>query len=135
MCVVKRQVAEKTKRRNAGIPDPDLRRKVISGAVERLAEKYRSAANAGSVEDRMRSISQLFADRQIPIRVEQQNGLPVIKVSDCPYPSLAKDNREICEMEQQLLEKIVGERLDLCQCQQDGDQCCSFQSVKSDTNS
>lgn len=114
------------------IPDPELRRRVISGVVERLAEKYQSAAIGKTIEERMKSITQLFSERQIPISVEQKDGLPIINVSGCPYPTLAKENRDICEMEQDLLEKIVGQPLDLCQCQQDGDQCCSFQSANRD---
>ena len=57
-----------------------------------------------------------------------ENGLPIIKVAGCPYPTLAKENREICEMEKELFEKVVGHPLDRCSCQQDGDQCCSFQA-------
>ena len=115
------------------IPDPELRRKVISGVVERLASKYGHEMQGNTTEERMRSFTQLFAEREIPITVEHQNGLPVIKVAGCPYPTLADDNREICEMEQQLLERVIGQPVDLCQCQQDGDKCCTFQTSNHET--
>ena len=115
------------------IADPDLRRKVISGVVERLAKKYEAQMQGETVEERMRSFSQLFAERDIPVSVEHKDGLPVIKVSGCPYPTLADDSRDICEMEQQLLERVIGHPVDLCQCQQDGDQCCSFQTAERKT--
>lgn len=111
------------------IEDTETRHRVISGVVERLAAKYESEVSGETIEERMRSFSQLFAERKIPVSVEHKDGLPVIKVSGCPYPTLAADNREICEMEQQLLEKIIGSPVDLCQCQQDGDKCCSFQTT------
>lgn len=114
------------------IADPELRRKVISGVVERLARKYGKAMQGETVEQRMRSFSQLFAEREIPVTVEHQDGLPVIKVAGCPYPTLADENRDICEMEQQLLERVIGQPIDLCQCQQDGATCCSFQSATPD---
>ena len=116
-----------------GIEDVETRHRVISGVVERLAEKYESKITGDTAEARMRSFSRLFTDRKIPVQVTEEGGLPVIKVTGCPYPSLAKDNREICEMEQRLLEKIVGKPIDLCQCQRDGDQCCSFQSKEKET--
>ena len=114
-------------------PDPETRHRVISGAVERLAEKYQSETKGETVEDRMQSIVELFAQRQIPISFETtEGGLPVIKVAGCPYPTLAKDNRDICNMEKELLTRIIGQPVDRCQCQRDGDECCSYQTESSE---
>lgn len=110
------------------IEDVETRQRIISGAVERLAEKYDSQVHGATIEERMQSITRLFADRQIPISFESNNGLPIIRVSGCPYPTLAKHNREICDMEKQLLAKIIGGPIDRCQCEQDGDACCSFKA-------
>ena len=110
------------------IDDVATRQRVISGAVNRLSEKYRSEIRGETTEDRMASLTQLFAERQIPISFEEKSGLSIITVSGCPYPTLAKDNREICDMEKELLSKVIGQPIDRCQCQQDGDQCCSFQA-------
>ena len=115
------------------IADADTRQRVISGAVQRLAEKYDTEVQGATTEDRMASIAQLFGERQIPISLEHQNGLPVIKVSGCPYPTLAKDNRDICDMEKELLAKIIGQPIDRSQCQQEGDACCSFQADQSES--
>jgi predicted ArsR family transcriptional regulator len=110
------------------IKDEQTRHQVISGAVERLAEKYEGGIRGATTEERMRSISELFAERQIPVSLEKENGLPVIKVSGCPYPTLAQDNRDICDMEKELLERVIGHPLDRSACQHDGDGCCSFQA-------
>lgn len=113
------------------IEDPVTRQSVISGAAERLAQKYDSETNGSTVQERMRSLVQLFAERQIPISFEDVNGLPVIKVDGCPYPTLAQGNREICDMEQDLLSKVIGSPVDRCQCRQDGDQCCTYEAGRS----
>ena len=110
------------------IDDPRTRQRVISGAVERLADKYEAVTAGKSVADRMQSVVNLFADREIPISFEKNDGLPVIKIEGCPYPTLAEDNREICEMEKELLTRVIGQPIDRCQCRQDGDQCCSYQA-------
>ena len=110
------------------IDDIATRQRGISGAVSRLSEKYRAEIRGETTEDRMASLTRLFADRQIPISFEHQDGLPIIKVSGCPYPTLANENREICDMEKELLSRVIGQPIDRCQCQQDGDQCCSFQA-------
>ncbi len=112
------------------INDEETRRRVISGAVERLAEKYETEISGRTLEDRMASVTAMFAERNLPVSFGKQDGLPVIKVSGCPYPTLADGNREICDMEQELLGRILGQPLDRCQCEQDGDRCCSFQTTQ-----
>ena len=113
------------------IPDAETRERVISGAVERLAEKYESETSGNTVQERMESVVQLFSGRQIPISLEVTNGLPVIKVDGCPYPTLAQENHDICNMEKELLSKVIGHPIDRCQCRQDGDQCCTYEAGKS----
>ena len=112
------------------ISDAATRKRVISGAVERLAEKYDSETTGNTVEERMQSVVKLFADRQISISLESANGLPVIKVDGCPYPTLAQENNDICDMEKALLSRVIGHPIDRCQCSQDGDQCCTYEAGK-----
>jgi predicted ArsR family transcriptional regulator len=110
------------------IGDAETRQRVISGAVERLAEKYEAETEGHTIEARMQSVVELFAERQIPISLDTGSGLPVIRIEGCPYPTLAKDNREICDMEKDLLARVIGQPIERCQCRQDGDQCCSYQA-------
>lgn len=115
------------------IEDVETRQRVISGAVERLAEKYQSETRGETTLERMQSVVNLFAERQIPISLESSNGLPVIKVDGCPYPTLAQGNRDICDMEKEVLSKVIGQPIDRCQCHQDGDQCCTFEFTSKDS--
>ena len=110
------------------ITDAETRHKVISGAVKRLAEKYENETAGSTVEARMQSVVELFADRQIPISMDSNNGLPIIKIEGCPYPTLANENREICDLEKELLSRVIGQPIDRCQCRQDGDSCCVYQA-------
>jgi predicted ArsR family transcriptional regulator len=111
------------------IADDETRQRIILGAVQRLAAKYESEVHGSTTEERMAAITQLFAERQIPISYEEINGLPLIKVSGCPYPSLVQLNREICDLEKKLLAKIIGQPVELCECTHDGGACCSFTAV------
>jgi|TARA_B110000495_G_scaffold203890_1_gene230480 predicted ArsR family transcriptional regulator len=109
------------------IEDPKVKQKVISGVVERLSEKYELAVRGDTVQERTRSLVEMFAERQIPISFDENAGLTVIKVDGCPYPTLASENREICDMEKALLANVIGSPVDRCQCRQDGDSCCTFE--------
>lgn len=109
------------------IEDPSVKRKVITGAVERLSARYQLAIRGDTAEERTRSLVEMFAERQISISVDENSALPLIKVGGCPYPTLAGENHEICDMEQALLESVIGHPVDRCQCRQDGDSCCTFE--------
>jgi predicted ArsR family transcriptional regulator len=76
----------------------------------------------------MSALADIFAQRQIPVRVERQNGLPVLNVHGCPYPDLAQHDRTICEMETELFSKLVGQPIKLGRCQDPG--CCTFQVLE-----
>lgn len=112
------------------LEDDRIKQKVIAGVVRRLADRYQGDTNGQTVDQRIRAIVEIFSDRQIPIDYStNSDGLPVVTVSGCPYPELAEENRDICEMEKALLARVLGTEVQLCQCQKDGDQCCSFEAV------
>jgi predicted ArsR family transcriptional regulator len=109
------------------IPDAAIRETVVSGAVDRLVDKYNSEIVGESASERMEAISRFFGERDLPVRFEQNDGLPVISVGGCLYPGLSDSGTKICELEQQVLERVVGDEVQLCTCQRQGDRCCSFQ--------
>lgn len=116
------------------IPDAAIREGVVSGAIDRLVTKYNSEISGDSAAERMASISQLFGDRDLPVRFDQNDdGLPVISVGGCLYPGLSESGTKICELEQQVLERVVGDEVQLCTCQRQGDVCCSFQAGQVET--
>ncbi len=115
------------------IDDTSTRQRIILGAVERLAAKYELDIQGSSISERMQAISELFADRHIPIAFEDCDGEPVIHVAGCPYPLLANENREICDLEQKLFSTVIGQPMELCECQRDGDACCSFRTLHPQT--
>ena len=112
------------------IADAKIRRAVISGAIGRLTEIYTSQIEGDSLEARMRSVAELFQRRQIPLAVEQKDGKPVLRILGCPYPELAGEDNQICELEKQLFSQLTDRQLnvDRCQCGDAGG-CCTFQEV------
>lgn len=110
------------------IPDTLIRKSVVDGAIRRMADGYSRRVIGDSVEERLKSAAQIFVERDIPITVEKQDGLPVLRVLQCPYPDLAKDDHRVCEMEKQLFSQVIGGPVDLCQCLNNGDSCCTFQA-------
>ncbi len=116
------------------LEDQDLKRSIIAGASKRLAASYSDRIQGQHLEDKLLSVAELFGERNIPTTVENNNGLPILKVLACPYPDLANDSHDVCEMERQLFSEVTGGALELCQCRQDGDRCCTFKPTNQNTN-
>lgn len=109
------------------IKDPEVRQGLVQRLAERLAGQYRSRVGEGSLADKMKSLVELFGERQIPFAVEQSEGeLPVLRALACPYPDLAEKDRAICAVERLMVGKVLGEPITLDQCRLDGDRCCTF---------
>ena len=115
------------------IEDPKVRQTLLTGAMRRLLESYESEVIGETVEDRLVSIQKYFDDRGVPIVIENNASdgqLPVLRVLECPYPGLEDQDNHFCELEKRLFAKVIGSPVQLCQCQKDGDSCCSFESAE-----
>ncbi|HEY6565805.1 MAG TPA: MarR family transcriptional regulator [Pirellulaceae bacterium] len=109
------------------ITDPNVRRGLLGRITERLAGLYRGVVSGCTLEERMRSVASLLAERRVRFDVEHDEGLPVLKALTCPYTELAERDRSVCAMEKMMLTSLVGQSLRLSQCRLDGDSCCTFQ--------
>jgi len=115
------------------IPDPQVKRSVMNGVVERLAEKYADQMTGKTLPQRMAAVSRMFGEKKIPSSVEESDGTPVLKVLGCPYPELVDEGHDICDMEKQLFEVLFDSeiKVDRCQCGGAG-HCCTFQPIASE---
>lgn len=109
------------------IEDPVVRRGLIERVSQRLAGLYADQISGTTVEQRMLELAALFAERRLPLEVDQSGELPVISVGACPYPELAEQDRSVCSMERMLISEILGETVRLSQCRLDGGCDCTFE--------
>ncbi len=108
------------------ISDIEVRRGLLQRIAARLADEYRPLIQGESLEEKMRSLSELFGKRQIPFEVDATGDLPILTALACPYPDLAEQDRSICSMERMLLAELLGSNVRLEKCRLDGDACCTF---------
>jgi len=71
------------------IEDAEIRRRVVSGAVRRLAEGYAFQVTGDTITDRLKSAAKLFADRDIPIALETE---------DQRFRAIVKLERKLCDL-------------------------------------
>lgn len=108
------------------VPDIEVRRGLLKRIAGRLVERYRVDVSGDTLGDRMKSLSRLMADREVPFEIGASSELPVLTALACPYPELAKLDRSVCTMEKLMLSEILGESVRLSECRLDGANCCTF---------
>ena len=110
------------------IRDPSVQRGLLDRLAKTMAQMYGPLVEGLSTRERMRSLVLLFADRRVPLEVDQSSQLPVLRALECPYPELAEQDRGICAVERMMLSKILETDVRLTQCRLDGGACCEFES-------
>ena len=108
------------------IDDPDIRRGLIARLASRLAEHYGIEVRGATVADRMRSVVDLFARREVPFEVDHDGGAWCLRALSCPYPELAEQDRAVCAMERLMLSELLGATVRLDACRLEGAESCTF---------
>jgi predicted ArsR family transcriptional regulator len=114
------------------LPNPQLRGRIIRRVARRMGEqlKQQIPANA-TLTERMEAMVVAFGQRKVPALVNDSGVLPVLQVHACPYPELSQQegNRQMCEMEQEMLSEAIGQPVQLDCCRLDGHNLCQFRPV------
>jgi DeoR family transcriptional regulator, suf operon transcriptional repressor len=107
--------------------DAEQRRDMLKRIAQTLATGYSTQVQGENKAERIRSLSELLKQRQIPTTVDESDK-PALTAHACPYPKLAEEDRGVCTMEKMLFSELVGENMELTQCRLDGDCGCRFQT-------
>jgi len=110
------------------IEDREVRLGLLGRLAKRLAHMYADRVHGHSLVERMEQLAELFAERRIPLDVDEHSLLPVLTAEACPYPELAEQDRSICAMERLLFSELLGREVQLSKCRLDGEACCTFES-------
>jgi predicted ArsR family transcriptional regulator len=94
-------------------------------------ELRQSVPVEGDLVARFSAMATAMGRRKIPVSVTATGALPVLEVHACPYPELTNDsdNRQMCEMEQEMISEAVGHMVQLDCCRLDGHHHCQFRPV------
>jgi predicted ArsR family transcriptional regulator len=111
------------------IKDLEVRRGLMQRIAQAMAGMYGPQVQGETLAERMESVSRVFAERDVPLKVETRDKLPVLTALACPYPALAEQDRGICAVERMLFSELLGESVRLAECRLDGPAtCCRFQT-------
>jgi DeoR family suf operon transcriptional repressor len=110
------------------VRQPEIRRGLLQRLAKTMAAMYRPHIAGDSVAERMKSIKQLFAERNVPFSVDDSGKLPVLTAEACPYPQLAEKDRTVCAVERLVFSELLNDDVRLTECRLDGATCCTFET-------
>jgi predicted ArsR family transcriptional regulator len=114
------------------LPNPMQRKRLLNRVAKRMGESLRKMVpNEGDLEQRFNAMASALGRSKVPVMVNSLGPLPVLEMHACPYPELTADddNRQLCEMEQEMLSEAIGQDVQLDCCRLDGHQLCQFRPV------
>jgi predicted ArsR family transcriptional regulator len=94
---------------------------------DRLAKRYASSVRGEALQERVEQLAGALYARGVltDVDVEDENTI-VLHAYNCPYHELAHEHRAICEMDEDVMRKILGSDVNLSACMMDGHRGCSF---------
>jgi DeoR family suf operon transcriptional repressor len=104
----------------------DALQAVLHRVGDRLAGLYRAQVAGRELADRVQAWAQLLDNRGVSVKVEKTEKGYVLQEYGCLYQNLAAENRAVCEMEQQVMGRLLESGVELTQCVLDGHRGCRF---------
>ena len=99
---------------------------VLRRVGDRLAAMYREQVWGQDLADRVSSWAQLLDQRGIAVEIERTADGYMLREYGCPFQNVAVENRAICEMERQVMARLLESGVKLTQCVLDGHRGCQF---------
>lgn len=106
---------------------PERAGMLLGRVGDRLAQRYASSVRGEVLQERVEQLADALYKRGVltDVEVEDENYI-VLHAYNCPYHELAQEHRSICEMDEEVMRKILGSDVNLSECMMDGHRGCSF---------
>ncbi|MFN9717622.1 MAG: helix-turn-helix transcriptional regulator [Planctomycetota bacterium] len=112
----------------AGFEDEDVRTKLLQRVQNSLANRFRKQLEASeSIDERLDQLADEMKSSGFNVESDHSDGLHILRETTCPFPMLADVDETICQVERQVLEQVLGTRVEFRSRCRDGHRCCEFQ--------
>jgi predicted ArsR family transcriptional regulator len=112
------------------LTEPEQTPRLLQRVSTRLGAQYAEQIHGAELAERLHALVALLNKRGILSKVEEADGAFVFTEYGCPYYGLAREHREVCDLETEAMEHALGSPVTLCQSQLDGYHGCQFQVKK-----
>jgi predicted ArsR family transcriptional regulator len=105
---------------------PDALQDVLHKVSNRLVAIYRDQIWGQDLAERLRAWASLLDQRGVTVKIVKTERGYVVEEYGCPYHNLAVENRAVCEMERQVMARLIESGVALTHCVLDGHRGCQF---------
>ncbi len=113
---------------------PDNITHLLKRVSGRLANRYAGAVKSPVLLNRVQEMAGVLGKLGVLTDViAQDTDTIMLKTYNCPYHELAQEHRQICDMDQEMMQQVLGHDVALNACIMDGDGGCSFTVTKDRT--
>lgn len=88
--------------------EPQVFRQILTRIGQRLAQAHRDEIRGDSLEERLQALSAWLERRGVPVGVEKTGGGYELEIYGCPYPGVAIENHAVCEIERQVMARLLS---------------------------
>jgi predicted ArsR family transcriptional regulator len=89
------------------VQEPDRFSSLLRRVGQRLAETHRHEVEGNTLAERLEALSQWLERRGVPAYVEEAGGGYELRSYGCPYHTVALDNHAACEIERQVMARLL----------------------------
>lgn len=111
------------------IPDPQIRQGITSRIRDALVSRI-GRIGEGGLKERIRRLGDSLLSRGYDVEIGTGSLLPILRENNCPYQELAEEDRDICGLEREVFQEVLGAEVRLTQCCLDGHHCCEFEAAE-----
>lgn len=107
-----------------------LTRKVCRQVSRALAEHYNGKITAERPRERLQQFMNLLSvEGGLIEAVEDDQGQLVLHKRSCPFISMVDQDRNVCHIDLEVMNAVVGQRVRQTACRHEGAPCCTFELV------
>jgi len=100
----------------SAMQEPDVFEVVLRRVGRLLAETYRDEIQGSNLADRVRALAEWLERRGVPARVERVDEGYELYSYGCPYHNVAVDNHAVCEIERQVMARLLWADVERVHC-------------------
>lgn len=109
---------------------PDALQRALRRIGDRLADTYRDQVRDQELAERVQAWARLLDQRGVSVQIVPTDEGFVLQEYGCPYQNVAVENRAVCEMERQVMARLLESGVKLTQCVLDGHRGCQFTIIE-----
>ncbi len=113
------------------IDDPAMRQQIQGRVRDQFVSRLGFAGSDRSLDEKLEHLRKNLDERGFQAELSRgADGVSVLRENHCPYYDLAEKDRQVCELEKEVFEQVLGVRLKVVQNCCDGGNCCEFRPVE-----